>query len=234
MNVEWKCTNPFIPTITLSQHFDWNYGLGFGYAGYISALLVFMTLVCFTSTKDGVEAEAGPTKKTFCKWFGGVGTGLLLVMVVSLVIAGGEGAFDDDDGFADRNGDFNYCAGQKPYSAGPGDKYFKNVACMKDGVVQVLEQAGANITKGYKGGLDAGTWRKPISKMYKDTDLCPVNVHWHLGAEHLSVGQFDKDGKGPYNPQSDLDMCGESYEEHLADGTDTKESGCERRRELAA
>merc|ERR1719199_1749070 len=29
--------------------------------------------------------------------------------------------------------------------------------------------------------------------------LCPVNVHWHLGAEHLSVGQYDEHGDGPHD-----------------------------------
>jgi len=27
--------------------------------------------------------------------------------------------------------------------------------------------------------------------------LCPVNVHWHLGAEHRSAGQYDENGKSP-------------------------------------
>merc|ERR1712159_368528 len=27
--------------------------------------------------------------------------------------------------------------------------------------------------------------------------LCPVNVHWHLGAEHNSDGKYDADGKAP-------------------------------------
>merc|ERR1719393_521602 len=92
------------------------------------------------------------------------------------------------------------CEGQKPYHAGPGDHYFKNVECLHPSsftLIQVFEQAGANVTRGYKGGLDAGTWRTPIKTTYDQTDLCPVNVHWHLGAEHLSVGQFDEHGKGP-------------------------------------
>eukprot|EP00966_Prymnesium_polylepis_P314054 7257385-Prymnesium_polylepis.1 len=67
---------------------------------------------------------------------------------------------------------------------------------MKDNIVQVLEQAGANVTRGYKGLLDAGE-RVPITKPYDQTDLCPVNVHWHLGAEHYSAGQYDGGGKGP-------------------------------------
>ena len=91
----------------------------------------------------------------------------------------------------------NICAGKKPYDANaPGDGYFKNVQCFVDSVIQSLEQAGANVTKGYVGELDAGD-RVPITTPYWEAGLCPVNVHWHLGAEHLSVGEYDEDGKGP-------------------------------------
>ena len=91
----------------------------------------------------------------------------------------------------------NPCAGKKPLH-GPeeGDEYFKNVQCIEAGVKQALEQAGANVTKGYNGEFDAGD-RVPIVTSYKEAGLCPVNVHWHLGAEHLSVGQFDENGTGP-------------------------------------
>ena len=34
---------------------------------------------------------------------------------------------------------------------------------------------------------------------YYQQGLCPVNVHWHLGAEHLSVGEYDDHGYGPYD-----------------------------------
>jgi len=27
--------------------------------------------------------------------------------------------------------------------------------------------------------------------------MCPVNVHWHLGAEHRSAGEYDEHGSGP-------------------------------------
>jgi hypothetical protein len=36
-----------------------------------------------------------------------------------------------------------------------------------------------------------------IKVPYFSKGLCPVNVHWHLGAEHRSAGQYDEDGKGP-------------------------------------
>jgi hypothetical protein len=67
---------------------------------------------------------------------------------------------------------------------------------MQDNVVAALEQAGANVTKGYVGLINA-TSRPPITTSYLEAGLCPVNVHWHLGAEHLSAGQFDESGVGP-------------------------------------
>ena len=120
-------------------------------------------------------------KANLIKLVGGLVVALVVLATVSLAVAGGKGAFDEEE--VDPNK--NICYKQKPYHAGPGDHYFSNVECKKDGIVQVLEQAGANVTKGYKGGLDAGTWRVPIDVPYEETDLCPVNVHWHLGAEHL-------------------------------------------------
>jgi len=90
----------------------------------------------------------------------------------------------------------NPCDGKKPYDASPGDGYFNNIDCLADGVVAALEQAGANVTEGYQGELNA-SGRVPITTSYLEAGLCPVNVHWHLGAEHYSAGQFDFDGKGP-------------------------------------
>jgi len=194
METNWKCDNPFIPDVTLSDHFVFTYGIVFGYLGYLSALLVFLSVLLFTSTKDGVEPVVYSVKTNLVKLVGGLVAGVVVLAVVSLSVAGAQGAFEEGDG---KDESYNYCAKQKPYHAGPGDGYFSNTDCFKDGIVQVLEQAGANVTKGYKGGLDAGTWRTPINKHYEETDLCPVNVHWHLGAEHLSVGQFDEKGKGP-------------------------------------
>merc|ERR1711966_472983 len=92
----------------------------------------------------------------------------------------------------------NPCHGKKPYhsNAAGDDNYFKNQACMVDGIIAVLEQAGGNVTKGYKGDIDATT-RQPLTKAYWQEGLCPVNVHWHNGAEHLSVGEYDTKGHGP-------------------------------------
>jgi len=86
----------------------------------------------------------------------------------------------------------NPCAGTKP-KAGTG---FDNFQCIENGVIKATEQAGADVTSGYTGGMNVGN-RQPITQPYWKAGLCPVNVHWHLGAEHRSAGQFDEAGKGP-------------------------------------
>jgi len=104
----------------------------------------------------------------------------------------------------------NVCKDNKPIHADAAaeDNYFKNVKCMEDGVKQTLEQSGANVTAGYVGGLDTGD-RQPITDPYWKQGLCPVNVHWHLGAEHLSVGEFDEAGTGPSKKRRSL-LAGEA------------------------
>jgi len=57
-------------------------------------------------------------------------------------------------------------------------------------------QAGANVTKGYVGNMDMGDI-KPNTKPFFQSNMCAVNVHWHLGTEHYSYGQFDEFGSGP-------------------------------------
>jgi len=103
----------------------------------------------------------------------------------------------------------NVCEGKKPYhsDAEGTDEYFLNTECMIDGVIQVLEQAGANVTEGYQGDMDA-TGRTPIVEPYWKMGLCPVNVHWHLGAEHFSAGEFDDHGSSP----------GDAHRRHLLAG----------------
>jgi len=83
--------------------------------------------------------------------------------------------------------------------AGKGDPRFENINCFADDGVDVAEgvggQAGVNVTKGYNGNLNAD--HEPIKVPYYTKGLCPVNVHWHLGTEHYSLGQFDETGTGP-------------------------------------
>merc|ERR1712238_584691 len=77
----------------------------------------------------------------------------------------------------------NTCAGMNPQ--------FPNIDCLgEDGVVDVSEQAGQNVTKGYIGGMESDI--VPITESYYKVGLCPVNVHWHAGAEHHSSEDHDE------------------------------------------
>merc|ERR1712232_346905 len=87
----------------------------------------------------------------------------------------------------------NECAGAKPTSG------FENKPCEVEGAIQALEQSGTDVTKNYKGDLE--TDKVPITTSYFEAGLCPVNVHWHLGAEHRSEGQYDENGKGPVSKE---------------------------------
>jgi hypothetical protein len=79
----------------------------------------------------------------------------------------------------------NYCDGTKPN--------FENFPCAT-AITDAVEQAGANVTEGYMGDMVVNA--TPWNLTYLEGGLCPVNVHWHYGAEHLSVGEFDEDGTG--------------------------------------
>jgi hypothetical protein len=87
----------------------------------------------------------------------------------------------------------NVCAGSK--------LDFPNVDCIVDAMTNVGPQAGANVTRGYNGDLDVDV--VPITTPYYQNGMCPVNVHWHLGAEHLSVGEYDESGNGPREEELD-------------------------------
>jgi hypothetical protein len=115
----------------------------------------------------------------------------------------------------------NTCAGKKPVTytiPGSTDKYFDDINCTTaEGVRQALEQAGANVTAGYRGQLNAtGGYggggpvnaRFPITTSYLKAGLCPVNVHWHLGAEHYSAGEYDEFGTGPAHTSIDKEASG--------------------------
>jgi hypothetical protein len=58
-------------------------------------------------------------------------------------------------------------------------------------------QAGANVTKGYVGGLNV-SGLMPNTKPFWQSSMCPVNVHWHLGSKHYSYGKFNEYGNGPH------------------------------------
>jgi hypothetical protein len=107
----------------------------------------------------------------------------------------------------------NPCVDTKPeLYLGPNSGY-ENSNCSVDGVIVAAEQAGANVTAGYVGGMDTNS--TPWTLTYLEGGLCPVNVHWHYGAEHLSVGEFDENGLGPPNTAEE-DEGGEGESRRLA------------------
>ena len=81
--------------------------------------------------------------------------------------------------------------------------------------MEVAPQAGANVTKGYVGGLEVGELA-PNTKPYYQSAMCPVNVHWHLGTEHYSAGEYDEGGDGPHGNQGRPDWA--ARERDLAEG----------------
>jgi Delta carbonic anhydrase len=94
----------------------------------------------------------------------------------------------------------NPCAGKK--------LDFENVQCIIDEIEQTGEQAGGNVTKGYNGTKETDV--VPITKPYFQAGLCPVNVHWHLGAEHLSLNEYDSTGSGPSDIQERRRLAGKA------------------------
>merc|ERR1719263_2586838 len=69
--------------------------------------------------------------------------------------------------------------GQAPLRADLGD-----IECESAGA-----QSATDVTKGASGTADPAL--APIVD-YNDMGMCTVNVHWHIGAEHRSEGQYDE------------------------------------------
>lgn len=63
----------------------------------------------------------------------------------------------------------------------------------------IQQQAGSDVTLANNAARTKnGGIQKPIDQhFWKRAGICPVNVHWHLGAEHKSDGEYDTNGKGP-------------------------------------
>jgi len=84
-----------------------------------------------------------------------------------------------------------------------------------EGVVNpaVGGQAGGNVTAGYNGEMEVPV--VPITQPYYQVGLCPVNVHWHLGTEHYSAGEYDcemhhEEDDHHREMMEDMPMCGPS------------------------
>jgi hypothetical protein len=107
----------------------------------------------------------------------------------------------------------NVCADKKVELA--------NIACT---VEAIHEQAGAEVTAGVQGQYV--TTAVPIMTSYREAGLCPVNVHWHLGAEHKSAGEYDESGTAPASGRrlaGDVRYGGKCYHYDSADSRFTTE-----------
>lgn len=70
-------------------------------------------------------------------------------------------------------------------------------------VPQVGPQAGTNVTKGYNGDMPMDGV-VPITEPLHTKGLCPVNVHWHLGTEHFSAGEYDCEDDEKCGPEGGI------------------------------
>jgi len=76
------------------------------------------------------------------------------------------------------------------------DLKFENINCT------TYPQAATDVTVGFNGTLNTtalynGEVAVAETKPYNQTGMCAVNVHWHLGTEHKSDGQYGDFGTGP-------------------------------------
>ena len=210
-----ECHNDFIPYIVIQEHFNYNYGFAFAITGFGASVLMFFVTLFITGMKDSTgESTLSSPLCSIGKVLGSCFMMAAFGMMCALAIMASNNDFAPP---AEVDPNLNPCEGQQPFHAGPNDGYFSNVNCFRDAVTQTLEQAGGNVTRGYVGGMDAGP-RRPITQPYSQVGLCPVNVHWHLGAEHLSVGQYDEYGTGPPTTNSSGSGSSSSGRRQLAAG----------------
>ena len=100
----------------------------------------------------------------------------ILSLTSTIVLAVLYSASDTQQPFLDSGA--NPCNGKKPIhsDAAGTNGYFNNVDCVKDNVIQALEQAGANVTKGYKGQIDASS-RTPSAFASLDREAQSLRSH---------------------------------------------------------
>lgn len=100
-------------------------------------------------------------------------------------------------------GNLNACAGSKAKVNLP------NVDCAVQAMSEVPRpQSGGNVTKGFVGEVVTGS-AVPMTDAFWKHGMCTVNVHYHLGSEHYSDGEFDNNGSGPTVAHSRRLLSGE-------------------------
>merc|ERR1711990_752193 len=141
-----------------------------------------MASVVEITPKFGVMPEKkGPSPAAVCG-YAVVGALVGCAATIGVAYPTLKSKWDKDDAPAV---DKNPCAGKKPGKGGG----FDNLQCIQSSVTMAVEQAGGNVTLGYSGTHDSTA--TPVKTTLKEAGMCPVNVHWHLGSEHISAGQYD-------------------------------------------
>jgi len=142
-------------------------------------------------------------------FFGLASIGLL---ISTIVLSQSESDSHVDSSQSDPHVDrVNVCKGAKAVTV----PAFNNLPCnASDGSIgaTIPPQAGSNVTLGYKGEWVDQSEKKvspdALRVPYAEQGLCPVNVHWHLGTEHISQGQYDETGTGPTDVKTRRKLAG--------------------------
>merc|ERR1719310_774529 len=94
-NATWTCNQPVIPSLKISDHFDYNYGFYFAIIGCLSALLVFVVNACATTMKDGTsDAPTLALGAVLTKITAGVVVGIVVAAVAGVVVMSANKGFD--------------------------------------------------------------------------------------------------------------------------------------------
>ena len=186
--------------------------------------------MCPPSDTKQKEIETETSTLKALVGFLGLSTVGLLIATIILATSNNDSSTQESSAASSTSGDFLQSKASSSFFSSPEDNVcdgaklaFDNKLCAD---LEVAPQAGANITKGYVGSMDVGDIEHNINPFFKSS-MCPVNVHWHLGAEHYSVGQFNENGHGPHNAHArnlseEEEEVQDGYRCHHYDANDVK------------
>ena len=81
----------------------------------------------------------------------------------------------------------------------------QNITC-SEAISNHFTQTAADASIGYTGQLIPSNGFKPFVDPFYKSDMCAVNVHWRLGAEHYSEGECEEIF-ADIGPECDIKEC---------------------------
>ena len=150
-----------------------------------------------------VDTRGGATKKT-TNYAGDVTNnraGDVVTNNITVTFDVDDAAFDDDDTSDAYSSSFllgargfgnNPCideSGKATLRSDTGQGFGVGLGDLDCEHASVGAQSGTDVTKGAEGMMDPSVG--PIQD-YNAAGMCTVNVHWHIGAEHRSEGEYDE------------------------------------------